>query len=158
MNAELSRPDSYGKTPMHRLSWGRDVQAVERLLAAGVDIDAEEPSGGTLLHCAASRGDLPWARLLLDHGANPNAAAATLDDTPLSRARLGGHAEVVNYILAHGAGAPLSTEEGSTARQSSAKPVGGRAGGVEESTVEAAKREALEGWKSEGGATKARSS
>jgi ankyrin repeat protein len=144
MNAELSRPDSYGKTPMHRLSWGRDVQAVERLLAAGVDIDAEEQGGGTLLHCAAGRGDLAWAQLLLDHGADPNAAAATQGDTPLSRARLGGHAEVVEYLLGHGADGQLKTEEGPTAKQSAAKAAFGRAGGVEESTVEAAKREGLD--------------
>lgn len=103
MNAELSRPDSYGKTPMHRLSWGRDVQAVERLLAAGVDINAEEPGGGTLLHCAAGRGDLAWAQLLLDHGADPNAAAAGDGQTPLGRARLAGHGELVALLQAKGA-------------------------------------------------------
>ena len=55
--------------------------------------------GWTGLHSAAQRGHLEAARLLLQHGADPNAREEGDDTYPLHWAAAGGHLEIVRALL-----------------------------------------------------------
>ena len=57
-------------------------QRIEQYLALGADLQATEPrERATALHCAAGRHDVEMCRLLMKHGADPNARDA-LGQTP----------------------------------------------------------------------------
>ena len=51
-----------------------DAAATDRLLAAHADVNEPRPDGGTALHWAVYRNDVPTARKLLKAGANVSAA------------------------------------------------------------------------------------
>jgi uncharacterized protein len=57
----------------------------------------------TLLHDMALRGNIPKARLLLDHGADINAVDEEYRSTPLGLAARWGHAKMVAFLLERGA-------------------------------------------------------
>jgi ankyrin repeat protein len=57
----------------------------------------------TLLHDMTRRGNIPKARLLLDHGADINAADEEYRSTPLGLAARWGHAKMVAFLLERGA-------------------------------------------------------
>jgi ankyrin repeat protein len=68
----------------------------------------------TLLHDMAQEGDIPKARLLLDHGADINPVDEEYRSTPLGLAARWGKREMVAFLLEHGAdpnksGAPWAT-------------------------------------------------
>ena len=77
-------------TPLHAALAGRSRGVAARLLAAGADVNARQEGGYTALHEAALLGDANLAQLLLDHGADPTAAAAD-GRTPAALAREKGH-------------------------------------------------------------------
>lgn len=85
--ADPSVPDNNGNTPLHRLvqSDEEDARAVRLMLGKGADIAARDSNGMTPLHWVAKGGYAKnrWndqksgsevAKLLLEHGANPNIA------------------------------------------------------------------------------------
>ncbi len=55
------------------------------------------------MHEAAKRGDLDAVRLLLEHGADPNAREPGDNTTPLHWAAAHGHVDVVRALLDAGA-------------------------------------------------------
>ncbi len=71
------------------------------LLDAGADIEKRNRLGATPLLDAALWGDEPVARLLLEHGADPNADKGEF--TPLLVAALRGNASLAALLLKHGA-------------------------------------------------------
>ena len=73
-----------------------DTAAVERLLAAGADVNAGV-GGDTPLHGAAQHGQTAMARWLLDHGADP-AARNSSGQTPHAVAEAAGHAETAALL------------------------------------------------------------
>ena len=107
--AVVDIPDMYGITRLNRATWSRNPRAIEFLLAKGADINGRGYNGHTLLQSAAISGDLPWARLLLDYGADPVAVPdANNGLTALDYATHAGHKEVAELLLARGAGAGRS--------------------------------------------------
>ena len=82
-------------------------ESAELLLAAGADVNDIDASGSSVLVVAAHSGHGALGRLLLDRGADPNAAGAGY--TALHAAVLRGDAELVRALLAKGAdpNAPL---------------------------------------------------
>lgn len=86
-----------------------DVAAVKRLLDEGVDVNTKFRYGATALSYAADRGDVELVKLLLDRGAEVNVRDRFYNATPLTWAvtpamsRRAQHAEVVKYLLQHGA-------------------------------------------------------
>lgn len=72
--------DSEGYTPLLQALWNCDVDAVEILLRAGANPNAQYQDGSTLLHIAFGNiyADMHFSKckkiieLLLEHGANPN--------------------------------------------------------------------------------------
>ncbi len=78
------------------------TETVRALLAAGADVNAKTPTGGTALMITARFGHPEIAQALIAAGADVN---ATDEDgkTALARATGGGHTEIVRVLLAAGA-------------------------------------------------------
>ena len=85
-----------------------NINAVENLLARGVNPDAHNAYGVTALHFAAQDGYTSIVNKLLAHGANPD-AQDEYGVTPLHLAADAGHVPVVENLLAHGANRNAST-------------------------------------------------
>lgn len=82
--ADISAPDMYGATPLHSRSrhWkGR----IEILLELGADVNCVDNNRCTPLHYAAKSGNSRTTKILLEHGANPNATNSR-GQTPLEGA------------------------------------------------------------------------
>jgi ankyrin repeat protein len=88
-----------------------NVEALERLLEQGVDVDARDQYGQTALMLAAFHGHTPAVRVLAARGADLN-WRAKYNLTALMLAAIGNHAEVVRALLDAGAD---SSVEGSGA-------------------------------------------
>jgi hypothetical protein len=65
------------------------VEAVRRMLDAGLSLDARGQDGATPLHAAAGSGSAELVRLLLDRCADLRARDTTWDSTPLAWAQVG---------------------------------------------------------------------
>jgi ankyrin repeat protein/catechol 2,3-dioxygenase-like lactoylglutathione lyase family enzyme len=77
-----------------------EIAALRGLLAADPGlVHARDANGSTGLHAAAHRGWLDAARLLLEHGADPNARDRGDNAYPLHFAAGAGHVEVVRALL-----------------------------------------------------------
>ena len=76
---------------------------IERLLAAGADVNASLLEGETALMTAARTGAVEAVRVLLAHGADVNAAEQWRGQTALMWAAAEGHAAVVRELVARGA-------------------------------------------------------
>lgn len=87
---------------------GAHPAVVERLLAAGADARARLPTGWTALHGAA-RQSPESVGLLLDAGAEVDAAMASSGETPLHQAARSGRPAIVDRLLEAGADASLTT-------------------------------------------------
>jgi len=93
-----------GWTPLHLAAFFGEREAADRLLAAGADIAAV--SGNSMknmpLHAAVAGGHVDVALLLIERGADVNAADAG-GHTPLHIAAEGGYLPVVKALLDRGA-------------------------------------------------------
>ena len=93
--------DEGGFTPLLFAARQGDVASARWLLAAAADANDTTPPGASALVVAAHSGHGALASVLLDYGADPNAAGAGY--TPLHAAVLRGNADLVAALLAHGA-------------------------------------------------------
>jgi len=98
----------------------QDGGAVERLLAAAVDVNAARADGATALHWAAYLDDVETARLLVKAGADAG-AANTHGVAPLSLACTNANAEMVDLLLTAGADAKAAVGTGETVLMSCAR-------------------------------------
>lgn len=93
------------------------VETVRQLLDQGAQVDCEDPQtrdGSTPLACAAERGYVEIAKLLLAHGADAN-HGNNQGVTPLMKAARGGSVEIVDEMLKHGADVHRASKLGETA-------------------------------------------
>jgi ankyrin repeat protein len=90
-----------------------DVESVRGLVKQGVDVNAAQGDGATVLHWAAHRDDLPIADLLIRSGARPS-AADDLGTTPLHLACTNRSAPMVERLLTAGANAKAALLNGET--------------------------------------------
>jgi ankyrin repeat protein len=100
-------------TPLNQAAWADRTDAAKLLLAHGAKVNqADHSAGYTPLHWAASteERDASLVKLLLDHGANPNAeggqnvdAFMDVAQTPLMLAQRRGSTPVVDTLAAAGA-------------------------------------------------------
>jgi outer membrane protein assembly factor BamB len=96
-----------GAEPKQEALWAAakkgDVEQIESLLAAGVDVNARTDYGVTALILAAQRGHTVAVKALLAHQANPNLEDTFYKIGPLSLAASARHAAVVVALLDAGA-------------------------------------------------------
>jgi len=103
-NAELvnTKDRGYRSTPLHYAAYTGREAAVEVLLDAGADANAQNRYGVTPLHDAAARGHQGIVALLLTHQADVSAKDKR-GRTPLICATNGGHKTVADLLRQHGA-------------------------------------------------------
>ena len=94
--------------------WREDKPRVEKLLARGADVSAQDADGDTALHGAAKSGNVELLQILLDKGANPNAKNKQ-GGTPLMWAAVFGHSDAARLLLSRGADSSLKDNDGITA-------------------------------------------
>jgi ankyrin repeat protein len=94
--------------------WRDDKARVEKLLARGAEVNAQDADGDTALHGAAQGGNVEIAQLLLDKGAGVNAKNKH-GGTPLMWAAVYGHQDAAQLLLSRGADASLKDNDGNTA-------------------------------------------
>ena len=123
VDALLSRPDvdpdsrGLNSRPVLLAYVWRDNKArVEKLLARGADVNAEDLDGDTALHGAAQTGNVEIMQVLLDKGANVNAQNNS-GGTPLMWSAVYGHDDAARLLLSRGADASLKDSDGITAAE-----------------------------------------
>jgi cytohesin len=87
---------------VHVAAFFGDLDEVKSYLAAGGDINAQDPSLLTLLNCATGGGHAAVARFLINKGANINLQGHH-GWTPLHWAAVRGYTEIVRILLDKGA-------------------------------------------------------
>ena len=78
LNLAAWRLADYGRRggPLHRAVRNGDTEALQMLLEAGADVNAQDQRGDTPLHAAAHNGDVAAIRMLVEAGADVNAVNA----------------------------------------------------------------------------------
>ena len=115
-NAELS--DAQGTTPLMLASEGtaympNNPPLVEAILAKSPKVDATDERGRTALFRAAAEGKAEAVRILMEHGANPNAQAND-GSTPLLQAVTFARQSVIALLLERGAQVDAADSSGNT--------------------------------------------
>ena len=100
--------------PVAEAAMRNDAEAVRALLADGADVNVPRGDGMTGLHWAALNGNAQIARLLINAGANLDAATRLGAHTPLHVAAREGHGEIVAVLAEAGADVAAVTETGAT--------------------------------------------
>jgi ankyrin repeat protein len=106
--------DLGGFTPMLFAARQGDLETGRILLGAGAKANDVAASGASALVVAAHSGHGKFAALLVEHGADVNAAGAGY--SALHAAILRGDAELVGVLLAHGANVNAPIEKGTPSR------------------------------------------
>jgi ankyrin repeat protein len=110
----VTEVDLGGFTPLLFAARVGDVESAAHLLDAGADVNDPAPYGASVLVVATHSGHGRVARLLLDRGADPNAAAAGY--TALHAAVLRSDLQLVNALLARGARPDVPLAKGTPSR------------------------------------------
>ena len=77
-------PATLRASELHEAVRVQDRAAVEALIAAGADIDERDFLVGTALHVAVSNDDTQTTAILIDHGADLEAASELQGERPLA--------------------------------------------------------------------------
>jgi ankyrin repeat protein len=104
-----------GATPLLFAARVGDLESVRLLLQAGADANDSQPDGVSAVGLAAHSGNGPVAALLLEHGADPNAAGSGY--TALHAAILRSDLNLVKVLLARGANPNLRITKGTPMRR-----------------------------------------
>jgi uncharacterized protein len=96
--------DPFGRSLLHYAAMADDVEAVERLVAAGEDVDLGDHQGFTPMHFAAQQGALDAVRVLVRHGARVD-EVNRFGNTPLFVAVFtsSGDGQMIALLREHGA-------------------------------------------------------
>ena len=93
---------------------GKDVSALQQLIASGANLEQQDAKGRTPLMTAAAQGHTQIATVLLDAGADVNATNPR-GGTPLMYAVVSGNPETVRILLSRGANINQAGANGWTA-------------------------------------------
>ncbi|MFE1339445.1 ankyrin repeat domain-containing protein [Streptomyces sp. NPDC058733] len=108
-----TRETGSGLTVLMIAAGQADPATVGALIAAGADVHTTDSrAGATALHKACQGGDLDVTRQLVEAGAFVDAVAPTTGHTPLMDALWYKFPDLVEYLLAQGAGLKLHTHYG----------------------------------------------
>lgn len=103
-----------GGTPLTREARSGNLDAVERLITEGADVDARDGGGNTALYYAAQGGHAAIVRALLAAGADVD-VDNDFGSTPLHVAAREGHVDVIRILAEHGANLDTRNLTGGTA-------------------------------------------
>jgi hypothetical protein len=106
----MEPPDELGQA----VSRG-EQDRVRHFIEEGGDLNQGNAAGETPLHLAAMRGDMNMTWLLLEGGADFNAADHTVGYSPLQIAALQGHSEICEVLIRYGAVVDALTSRHETA-------------------------------------------
>ena len=110
----------YKNSPLHAAAVSGNLEVVQKLIEYDADTNARDKYGGTPLF-DASEGvclkDDSIPRLLLEHGADVNAARKNNHRTPLHWASINGALGVLRLLLKYGADIEAKDNDGKTALQ-----------------------------------------
>uniref|UniRef100_A0A8D3BL95 Inversin n=1 Tax=Scophthalmus maximus TaxID=52904 RepID=A0A8D3BL95_SCOMX len=96
--------DQAGRTPLQCAAYGGYITCMAVLMENNADPNIQDKEGRTALHWSCNNGYLDAVKLLLGYNAFPNHMEHTEERyTPLDYALLGGHSEVTQFMLEHGA-------------------------------------------------------
>ncbi|KAM9353119.1 inversin [Symphorus nematophorus] len=96
--------DQAGRTPLQCAAYGGYITCMAVLMENNADPNIQDKEGRTALHWSCNNGYLDAVKLLLGYSAFPNHMEHTEERyTPLDYALLGGHSEVTQFMLEHGA-------------------------------------------------------
>ncbi|KAM7420732.1 hypothetical protein PAMA_015115 [Pampus argenteus] len=96
--------DQAGRTPLQCAAYGGYITCMAVLMENNADSNIQDKEGRTALHWSCNNGYLDAVKLLLGYNAFPNHMEHTEERyTPLDYALLGGHSEVTQFMLEHGA-------------------------------------------------------
>ncbi|XP_057691486.1 inversin isoform X1 [Corythoichthys intestinalis] len=96
--------DQAGRTPLQCAAYGGYITCMAVLMEKHADPNIQDKEGRTALHWSCNNGYLDAVKLLLGYSAFPNHMEHTEERyTPLDYALLGGHSEVTQFMLEHGA-------------------------------------------------------
>jgi uncharacterized protein len=104
-----------GASPLLFAARVGDVESARLLIAAGADVNDAQPDGLSALVLAAHSGHGRLGALLLEHGADPNAAGSGY--TALHAAVLRSDLNLVNALVAHGADPNVTITKGTPMRR-----------------------------------------
>ncbi|KAG8447760.1 hypothetical protein GDO86_015029 [Hymenochirus boettgeri] len=103
-NINPNAQDFEGRTPLQCAAYGGYIGCMEVLMENKADPNIQDKNGRTALHWSCNNGYLDAVKLLLRYSAFPNQMEITEERyTPLDYALLGGHQEVIQFMLEHGA-------------------------------------------------------
>ncbi|CAM9810930.1 unnamed protein product [Scytosiphon promiscuus] len=102
--ADVDVEDGDGCTPLHLAVFRGFEGVVTFLVQAGARVDTSDSEGESPLHTASAHGSLGMVRAILRGSTEKTLLSPTdnLEMSPLHRAALGGHCEVMNELLRHG--------------------------------------------------------
>lgn len=100
-NADARAVSSMKRSPLHLTAWHDHPGVMKLLLKLNINVNAGDNDGWQPLHMAARLGKTYLVRMLLDHGADPNAkfSPGGVSSSPLQQAAELGHEEVVGMIM-----------------------------------------------------------
>ncbi|MDB5965210.1 MAG: Ankyrin [Polaromonas sp.] len=111
--ADLNLLSTKGESPLMLAALKGQLELAEAMVKKGADVNK---TGWTPLHYAASTGQLPLIRLLLENHAYIDAESPN-GSTPLMMASMYGSPEAVKLLLDEGADPSLKNQQGLTAVQ-----------------------------------------
>ncbi len=114
-SSDASSAQPYECTPLHAAVIAGKPSAVKRAIASGIYLEARDSGDMTPLMVAAYKDRATSARLLLQAGANPNAANFRFGTTALMLATIRDHHEVVQELIQGGADINARNKTGFTA-------------------------------------------
>lgn len=102
--ADVDVEDGDGCTPLHLAVFRGYESVVAVLVEAGARVDTSDSEGESPVHTASAHGSLGMVRAILRGSPDKTLLSPTdnLEMSPLHRAALGGHCEVMNELLRHG--------------------------------------------------------
>ena len=113
--ADVCAQDSRGWTALHWAAHNGALSCALALIensASQPDVDAADLMNQSPLHMACLQGHTAVAQLLLEAGAEVNAASAEMGTRPIHRASMGGNLEITQMLIRAGAEINCTDEAG----------------------------------------------